>query len=125
MKRETIEKRIKENLYTKAGKLMVKYSAPVEWLQRGGKDRVHPCTWCRSGRHISLSDHRSDYIIALKKLGIDYVADNDAPRGGMEGEYIELTAKGKRQVKEYSDYYTMKRKEECEKRLVKVVRAKK
>ena len=41
----------------------------------------------------------------LKALGIDYTTGNDAPRGGAEGNYIELTAKGKRQIKEFQAYY--------------------
>ena len=41
----------------------------------------------------------------LKVLGIDYTTGNDAPRSGAEGFYIELTAKGKRQVKEFQSYY--------------------
>ena len=35
-------------------------------------------------------------------LGIDYETGNDAPRGGMNGYFVKLTEKGKRQVKDFS-----------------------
>ena len=104
MKRETIEKRIAENLMTKKGELMKKYSAPLFWLKYYG-NRTHTCRWHKSGRHFSLEDKTDNYTDMLKALGIDYTEGNDAPRGGEEGNYIELTAKGKRQVKEFQAYY--------------------
>lgn len=104
MKRETIEKRIGENLMTKKGELMKKYGEPLWWLKYSG-NRHHPCRWHKSGRHFNLEDKTKDFTDMLKALGIDYTTGNDAPRGGAEGFYIELTAKGKRQVKEFQAYY--------------------
>ena len=104
MKRETIEKRIAENLMTKKGELMNKYSEPLDWLKNSG-NRRHTCLWHKSGRHLNLEDKTKNYTDMLKVLGIDYTTGNDAPRGGAEGNYIELTAKGKRQVKELQAYY--------------------
>lgn len=104
MKRETIEKRIAEKLMTKKGELMKKYIIPLNWLKNYG-DRQHTCRWHKNGRHFSLEDKTNDYTDMLNALGIDYTEGNDAPRGGEEGNYIELTAKGKRQVKEFQAYY--------------------
>ena len=104
MKRETIEKRIAEHLMTKKGELMKKYGEPMWWLKYSG-NRHYPCRWHKSGRHFNLEDKTKDFTDMLKALGIDYTTGNDAPRGGAEGFYIELTAKGKRQVKEFQAYY--------------------
>lgn len=104
MKRETIEKRIEKNLMTKEGELMKKYSEPLDWLKNSGSRR-HPCRWHKSGRHLNLEDKSGIYTEMLKALGIDYTTGNDAPRGGAEGFYIELTPKGLRQVKEFQAYY--------------------
>lgn len=43
----------------------------------------------------------------LTAIGIDYAIGNDAPRGGVTGNYVYLTAKGKRQIRELakSDFY--------------------
>lgn len=104
MKRETIEKRIVENLMTKKGELMKKYSAPLFWLKYYG-NRTYTCRWRKNGRHLNLEDKTKNYTDMLKALDIDYTTGNDAPRCGAEGFYIELTAKGKRQVKEFQAYY--------------------
>lgn len=103
MKRETIEKRITEHLMTKKGELMKKYSEPLDWLKNSG-NRRHTCRWHKSGRHLNLEDKTKNYTDMLKALGIDYTTGNDAPKGGAEGFYIELTPKGRRQVKEYQSY---------------------
>lgn len=103
MRRETIEKRIAQHLTSKAGKIYSKYQNPLNWL-RLGRERVHPCRWQHSGRHYTLNDKSEYYFEMLKALGIDYTTGNDAPKGGAEGFYIELTPKSRRQVKEYQSY---------------------
>lgn len=108
MKRETIEKRIAEHLMTKKGELMKKYSEPLWWLKNSG-NRTYPRRWHKSGRHLNLEDKTKDFTEMLKYLGIDYTTGNDAPRGGAEGFYIELTPKGLRQVKEFQAYYQNQR----------------
>lgn len=53
--------------------------------------RFHLKEWRGSGRHISLSDceHR-DCLTLFNILGINYSTGNDAPRGGVAGDYIEI-----------------------------------
>lgn len=101
MKKETLENRIKAKLYTKAGKLAAKYGNLDKCLMDG---IWHGKTYSGSGRYCTLSngDHYA-IIEALRLLGIDYETGNDAPRGGGIGDFVALTAKGKRQVKEYAD----------------------
>lgn len=101
MKKETLAKRIQSKLYTKAGKLAAKYANLDKCLMDG---IWHGKTYSGSGRYCTLSngDHYA-IIEALQLLGIDYETGNDAPRGGGIGDFVALTAKGKRQVKEYAD----------------------
>ena len=109
MKRETIEKRIAEKLMTKKGELMKKYSEPLWWLRLSRK-RAYPCRWLKNGSHFNLEDKTKNYTDMLKALGIDYTTGNDSPRGGAVGNYIELTAKGFRQVEEFKAYEEAKYK---------------
>ena len=109
MKRETIEKRIAENLMTKKGELMKKYGEPLWWLRLCNR-RAYPCRLMQNGSHFRLEDNRKDYFEMLTALGIDYTTGNDSPRGGATGFYIELTAKGKRQVEEFKAYEEAKYK---------------
>ena len=41
----------------------------------------------------------------LRLIGIDFDEGNDAPRGGLNGNYMVLTSKGKRQSKEWRENY--------------------
>ena len=97
MKKETLQARI-DAMRCKNGVLN-----NVDVLERLLINGIfHGKEWRRDGRHISLSDCR--YYAAINfcdKLGIDYELGNDAPRGGKEGDFIKLTAKGKRQVAEW------------------------
>lgn len=104
MKAETLQKRIEKNLFTKAGKLAVKYEEVMELL-RNPCQTIHPIHWRVSGRHVYITGNNYNLENGLKLLGIDYETGNDAPRGGMNGYYVRLTAKGKRQVEEFAAAY--------------------
>ena len=45
-----------------------------------------------SGRHISLSDSTFYIIQLLKAKGYKYTEENDAPRGGKNGDYIKVSS---------------------------------
>jgi hypothetical protein len=66
-------------------------------------ERYHGAGYSGSGRYTSKTngDHFS-VIEGLRKIGVDFVEGNDAPRGGWSGRYVELSAKGKRQVAEWA-----------------------
>lgn len=69
---------------------------------------VRPTTTEKHRRFGYYTDCRKDEVIAfLKLIKIDYVAGNDAPRGGATGNYIKLSAKGMRQTKEYREWIKM------------------
>lgn len=101
MKATTLQQRIEKKLYTKEGKLATRFANLDTLLIEG---IWHGKTYSGRGRFTTLTngDHLS-MIEALRNLGIDFKVGNDAPRGGGIGDYVALTEKGKRQVKEYAD----------------------
>lgn len=100
MKASTLQNRIDSNLRTKGGAIAAKY-ANVEKVLLG--ERYHGAGYSGRGRYTSKTngDHFA-VIEGLCKIGVDFVKGNDAPRGGWSGQYVELSAKGKRQVAEWA-----------------------
>lgn len=100
MKASTLQNRIDSNLRTKGGAIAVKYQN-VEKVLMG--NRYHGAGYSGRGRYTSKAngDHFS-VIEGLCKIGVDFVIGNDAPRCGWSGQYVELSAKGKRQVAEWA-----------------------
>ena len=100
MKANTLQNRIDANLTTKGGAIAKKY-ANVEKVLLG--ERYHGAGYSGRGRYTSKTngDHFA-VIEGLCKIGVDFVKGNDAPRGGWSGQYVELSAKGKRQVAEWA-----------------------
>ena len=99
MKKETLQARIEKNLYTKGGKLAKKYELVIDLLNHPYRV-MRPIYWGYKGR--TLHDGSANLEWGLHALGIDYETGNDAPRGGKNGYFVKLTAKGRRQVKEYN-----------------------
>ncbi len=100
MKANTLQNRIDSNLRTKGGAIAKKY-ANVEKVLLG--ERYHGAGYSGSGRYTSKAngDHFA-VIEGLRKIGVDFIEGNDAPRGGWSGQYVELSPKGKRQVAEWA-----------------------
>ena len=103
MKKETLEKRIAANLLTKTGTVKVKYQ-PVINLLKNPTLVLRPTSWrkSRGASYWSISDKSFDITEGLDLLKIDYEEGNDGPRGGASWNYIKLTKKGQRQVKDYA-----------------------
>ena len=99
MKAKTLRDRVAQHLTTKAGTINKRYAHVLGFIAQGKGARYHGARWHGHGRTLSDSDHWN-LIKALKLIGVDYVTGNDAPRGGREGDYVELTAKGLRQTRE-------------------------
>lgn len=96
MNKQTIDNKIKAFLYTKKGVLAERYRFLSDFLVNG---KWHGKNWNGSGRYINLSDTQYRAAIEIcKALGLDFYLGNDAPRGGKSGDFVALTAKGKRQV---------------------------
>ena len=113
MKKETFEKKVKKFLCTKQGAVKKCYSHLYGFIE--SDSRFHGCKWsCGKGRfNLSASAH-VNLIKALDAIGVDYSVGNDAPRGGWEGMFVELTEKGRRQVAEMRKYLQSQTKEKKE-----------
>jgi hypothetical protein len=97
MKAQTLKKRIKEHLSTKNGTLKLSFSMLFEFIEKGGK--YYGKKWRKNGGRWSLDDSKFYHLAsALDKLQIDYITGNDSPKAGKEWDFIELSAKGKRQT---------------------------
>lgn len=94
MKKGTLQARIEKHLFTKSGKLARKYEEVIELLNNPDKI-MRPIYWRRKGD--SLHDSHENLEYGLLILGVDYETGNDAPRGGLNGYFVRLTAKGKTQ----------------------------
>lgn len=99
MKKETLQARIEKHLCTKTGNIARKYEEVMELLKNPNRV-MRPIYWRGKGDSLHDSHEALEYGLAI--LGVDYETGNDAPRGGLNGYYVKLTAKGKRQVKDYS-----------------------
>lgn len=114
MKATTLQAKIQKHLTTKKGAIKDRYSFYKDFLVQGywfGK------SWRGRGRHISLSDTQYNAAIEIcDALGIDYKLGNDAPRGGKEGDFVEITKKGKRQIAEWLKIEKARRAEEKRKK---------
>lgn len=103
MKKETLAKRIVTNLFTKKGELSARYdSLLVEILTAPAGRKIRFFQWVNYGS--SARDKELQYRHIFYVLGLDYERGNDAPRGGREGDFFRLTAKGRRQIKELKNY---------------------
>ena len=61
-------------------------------------NKIYPIYTQGSGKYAKYTDKTGEVKSILDGLGLDYHEGNDAPRGGKLGNFIELTAKGKRQL---------------------------
>jgi hypothetical protein len=84
-----LKKEYRDEILKKDGSIKSIYRKTITDIFVGTK--VYPKRWAGSGSHISLSN-RWDYCINLiKGLGYTYKVGNDAPRGGVEGDYIKIS----------------------------------
>lgn len=110
MKAETLKKRINENLTTKNGSLKKRFSMIYDFIEKGGK--YYGKRWIKTARGFHLDDSvHHNLFMALLKIEIDFIKGNDSPKGGKEGDYIELSAKGKRQTAELRKELRQQRQE--------------
>lgn len=72
----------------------------LKLLTNGGQVRM--CHTSGSGRYTTNIDSTNQTIAVLTLAGltetIDYDLKNDSARGGLTGNYIELTSSGKRKM---------------------------
>lgn len=68
----------------------------------GFDTKIRTCWTSGKGRFTSNLDYTEDTVKVLKMAGLkmwrDFVANNDSPKGGLTGNYIQLTSLGKRKM---------------------------
>lgn len=89
----------------KDGKLQERYVREfnnlVE-LSSGKAGRVYGKKWLRNGRHKTLVTSEYDRTLdLLKAFGIKYAIGNDAPKGGLEGDYIDIRFDGRNKAVQF------------------------
>lgn len=82
-------------LLTKKGEINATYRIIFDQLA-AGVDKFRPCHWRGSRRHLTLQDDGYNIRRVFNVLRLSYTEGNDAPRGGREGDFIELTAAARR-----------------------------
>jgi hypothetical protein len=94
MKTSTFENRTKSVNKTTKG-----YKFAKELLMNR-KGCIYTCHHSGSGRFTTCLDYTKDTINVLELAGlkkdIDFIVENDSPRGGKTGNYIKLTYIGKK-----------------------------
>ena len=94
MKIETFEKRTSEITKTSNGYIYAKA------LLQNPALRIYTCHTTGYRRFKRNLDYTGQTIAVLKKAGltenVDFVIGNDAPRGGLTGNYIYLTSRGRK-----------------------------
>lgn len=76
--------RLKINKTTEAYRLL------NEWLQVPENPKIRTCWKTGTGRFCHNLDYTSDFTTLLAKLGVRYEIGNDAPRGGKNGNYVQI-----------------------------------
>lgn len=92
MKATTFEKRIGKVTKNSNG-----YRNAIEAMTTGNK--VYTCHTSGSGRFTTNIDSTEATINIIRAAGlvkgIDFIYDNDSPRGGKTGNYVQVTNKNK------------------------------
>lgn len=95
MNTQTLKKRI-SFAYKKDGELIKRFSKPIIYIERMAKgERIYPYSWTRAKRHFNLQGDTTIKAVKdlCKKLKLTLKQGNDAPRGGVSGEYFYLDKK--------------------------------
>lgn len=99
MKQSTLLKRLKKAAVPAASvsARIVRYLCGVRTSATVGyvddKGLIRPCFSTGRGRFIHNVDHTLEVCFLLERLGLKYEKGNDAPRGGLTGNYIKVITK--------------------------------
>jgi len=84
------------NLYTKKGELKAEYKKAIESIN---STKIYTCKWVGNGRRRNVSSIYSQVVIILDTLKLKYKTGNDAPRGGLEGDYVKISKRAFQKIK--------------------------
>lgn len=87
MNKEIIKARLQR---LKINKTTEAYRLLNEWLQVPENPKIRTCWKTGTGRFCHNLDYTSDFTTLLAKLGVRFEIGNDAPRGGKNGNYVQI-----------------------------------
>lgn len=87
MKKETIKKRLEKQAINKSA---ASYRLLTEWLNAEGNNVIRPCWPSGRGRFTTNLDYTQQLANLLTMLKVQYIAGNDAARGGKCGNFIKI-----------------------------------
>lgn len=99
MKQTTLYKRFKKNPVsaTSVAARIIRYLCGERTYTTMGyvddKKLIRPCYAAGRGSFIHNVDHTFEVCALLDRLGVKYEKGNDAPRGGLTGNYIRIITK--------------------------------
>lgn len=79
-----------------ANKEISKTSIVYGWVNEliEGKKEFRPVySQCSTWKYSSLFDRRLEFTKILNAMGIEFVSENDTPKGGKTGAFIKITTK--------------------------------
>lgn len=95
MNTETFKKRI-SFAYTQKGMLNKHFTGAISNIKIMAQGKqYHPFRWVKSKRHFGVSgeSEANNTKLLCKALGLELMWGNDAPRGGIEGNFMYLSKK--------------------------------
>lgn len=84
-----------EIVYTKKGEVNKTFKNAIDSCKFNAETlRIYPVSYGGSGRHIVKRDFTSYITNLLTAQGYKFIKGNDAPRGGENGNYLQVSKKG-------------------------------
>ena len=80
----------KETIYTKSGKVKEMVLTAIRDSRINGL-KIYPVSWKYSCGHANKRDLSCYIIMTLKWKGYKYTIGNDAPKGGQQGNYLQIS----------------------------------
>lgn len=87
---KALSKTARNALMTKSGAVNKNIINAIKGCRIDG-NKIYPCSWKRSGRHVNLTDHTYTITSVLRLGRYKFETGNDAPQGGKEGNFIKCS----------------------------------
>lgn len=92
---KNLTKKQKSILLTNTGKLRSQMHTALHHFPNPGNakftGKIYPNTWTGSGRRFNLASSSKEVLDILGAFKLKFTKGNDAPRGGMEDEFIKVS----------------------------------
>ena len=101
---EKIKKsRFASEILKKDGTLKTQYVHLIEQRMPKENAKIYPNTWINHGRNLN-SFYKPLYML-IEAMGYTFKEGNTAPRGGLEGDYIQISKTAFNAIKSLVDEY--------------------